>query len=378
MKRHGFRFYRLFPLVLALFIYACAAAPPKPTPEKISEPTPEKAPPKAVEKAPPKDPFSALTDRYRQQAMDHEKNGELPRALLCWEIVKALQPADGDAGQKITALKGRIQSLADQHFKKGISLYQNHSIPQARKEFLLTLYYNPDHPEALSYLKDRLNEEDYLIYEVKEGETLKDVAKKVYDDPQKDFLIAYFNNLGKDAKPAPRTSLRVPLLESAQPPKPVVASREAPEESREYSTDQKEKLVTANAYFKGRKYKETLSITEEILLYNPTDKEALELANASNYQMGRAFSQEKKFPEALDHFNKVDPGYRDVATLKTSVERQLAETHYVRGIKYFTEEKLDQAVKEWEEALRLNPQHSKARADRENALRLLDKLKEIK
>jgi len=71
----------------------CAAKPP---PEKLPEPVPEKA----AEKAPVKDPFSVFPDRYRQQAMDHEKSGELPRALLCWEIVRALQPVDEEAGRK--------------------------------------------------------------------------------------------------------------------------------------------------------------------------------------------------------------------------------------------------------------------------------------
>lgn len=74
----------------------------------------------------------------------------------------------------------------------------------------------------------------------------------------------------------------------------------------------------------------------------------------------------------------MDPGYRDVTVLKASVEKQFAELHYNNGIKYFTEEKLDQAVQEWKETLRLNPQHPKAKRDVENALRLLKKLEEIK
>ena len=377
MKKQLIRFYRVSSLVLALFIFGCAAVPPKPPPEKTPEQVPGKAPVKPAEKAPVKDPFSVFPDRYRQQAMDHEKNGELPRALLCWEIVRALQPTDEEAGRKIAALKGQIQSVADQHFKKGVSHYQSRSIPAARKEFLLTLYYSPDHSDALSYLKDKLNEEDYLLYEVKEGETLKDIAKKVYNDPQKDSLIAYFNALGKDPKLAPRTTLRLPLLETPQT-KPVTEPREMPGETGEYSAELKEKMGKAMASFKGKNYKETLSITEEILLYNPADKEARELANGSHYQMGKSLSQGKKYPEALEQFNRVDPGYQDVTALKASVEKQLAEAHYISGIKYFTEEKLDQAVKEWEETLRLNPQHPKAKGDRENALRLLQKLKEIK
>ncbi len=64
--------------------------------------------------------------------------------------------------------------------------------------------------------------------------------------------------------------------------------------------------------------------------------------------------------------------------LMASAKRQLAEVHYINGIKYFTEEKLDKAIQEWEETLKLNPQHPKAKGDMENAVRLLQKLKEIK
>jgi tetratricopeptide (TPR) repeat protein len=94
--------------------------------------------------------------------------------------------------------------------------------------------------------------------------------------------------------------------------------------------------------------------------------------------MGKLFSRERKLKEALEELSHVDPGYRDAAELLNAMKKQLAEVHYVTGIKYYTEEKLDQAVREWEETLKLNPQHPKARGDIENALRVLQKLKEIK
>ena len=94
--------------------------------------------------------------------------------------------------------------------------------------------------------------------------------------------------------------------------------------------------------------------------------------------MGKGFQREKKYQEALERFNHVDPGYRDVRDLIASAKIQLAEVHYISGIKYFTEENLDKAVEEWEETLKLNPQHPKAKGDIENAAKLLQKLKEIK
>ena len=283
----------------------------------------------------------------------------------------------------------------NQHFKKGQSYYQSNSIPAARKEFLLTLYYNPDHTEALSYLKNRLTEEDYTLYEVNAGDTLREIARKNYNDPQKDFLIAYFNDLGKDPKLTPKMILMLPILEISQPkgtaemketrmdPKELLAeprdSKEAKEskETKE-AKETREMMAKAEINFKANKFKETVSITEGILSVDPSNKQARGLTNAAYYQMGKGFQREKKYQEALEQFNHVDPGYRDVRELIASAKIQLAEVYYINGIKYFTEEKLDRAIQEWEETLKLNPQHPKAKGDIENAAKLLQKLNEIK
>ena len=134
----------------------------------------------------------------------------------------------------------------------------------------------------------------------------------------------------------------------------------------------------AVAYFKANKYRETVALTEDILLTDPSNKEARDLTNASYYEMGKRFQQEGKYQEALEQFNHVGSGYRDSKELIASTKKQLAEVHYISGIKYFTEENLDKAVEEWEVTLKLNPQHPKAKGDKENAVRLREKLKEIK
>jgi tetratricopeptide (TPR) repeat protein len=363
---------RITLVILAMFVFGCAAAPPKPTPDKGLE----------------TDPFSGFPERYRRQAIEHEKNNDLPKALQCWEIVKAFQPIQEEAIQKTTALRVRIKTLAEQHFKKGLSYYQNRSIPEARKEFLFTLYYNPDHSESLSYLKNKLIEADFISYDVMPGDNLREIAKKIYNDPQKDFLVAYFNDLGKDPKLTPKTTLRLPVLDvpqtqpAPQPrempmdPKEILGEpKEAPKEVKE---TKEEKMAKAVAYFKANKLKETASITEEILLSDHSNKEARDLTNASYYQMGKALHQEKKYREALEQLSRVDPKYRDVREWIVSVKRQLAEVHYINGIKYYTQEKLDQAIQEWRETLNLNPQHPKAKGDIENAQRLLQMLKDIK
>jgi tetratricopeptide (TPR) repeat protein len=163
--------------------------------------------------------FSTFPEHYSKKAMEYEKTGDLYRSLQSWEIVRKFQTGDKEVEKKIENLKVKLNTLAEEHFNKGVAYYKNNDVRASRNEFLLALQYNPEHKKALEYLKDRLAGEDFIMYEVKKDDTLKEIAGKIYDDPQKDFLIAYFNDMEKDAKLMPETMLRLPVLESI-PKKP--------------------------------------------------------------------------------------------------------------------------------------------------------------
>lgn len=363
---------RISVIILAMFVFGCAAVPSKPTPE----PAP-----------PTKDPFSLFPERYRNRASEYEKIGELRRALQCWEIVNSFIPADGEATKRIADLKARVLTLADQHFKKGLSYYQKNSLPEARKEFLLALIYNPNHKEALDDVKHNLTGQDYTVYEVEKGDTLREIAKKQYHDPEKDFLIAYFNDLGKDLKLTPKTFLKLPILEltptgTASVSKGMLKEEKATKgmaaEGKEMLVNTKEMVTKATGYFNAKNYRETASVAEDILQYDPGNRDARDLSNASYYEMGKMRSRDQKYQEALNDFEHVEPGYKDVKESIAFVKKQLADAHYIKGVRYFTNEELDKAIQEWEATLSFVPDHQKAKEGIESARGLLQKLKEIK
>lgn len=363
---------------LIIVMFGCATPPKKP-PESIMPPEP-KMPTAMIEK----DPFSIFPEQYKNKAIEYEKGGDLRKALQSWQIVANFTPNDEDLAKKITELKSQIEAKADEHFTKGLSYYQKNSIQEAQREFLLTLSYNPDHQEALDYLKNKLTGENHKLYEVKKGDTLKEVARKTYQDPQKDFLIAYFNDLGRDVKLVPGTTLKIPILELTLAKQTVDAKempmdeKEIPMDAKERPTDVKEMVSKALVSFKAKEYREAALMAEKTLEINPANKDARDLINASYYQMGKALSQEKKYEEALVMFNRVEPGYKDVRESIASTKKHLADAHYIKGVKYFTAEELDKAIKEWEATLTMDPDHPKARKDMENARSLLEKLKQIK
>jgi tetratricopeptide (TPR) repeat protein len=317
-----------------------------------------------------------LIDQYRAKALGYEQSGDVRKSLQSWEIVSGLRPHDEEAAKKVMEIRAQTISIADQHFNKGLSYYQRNSMQAARKEFLTALQYNPDHEGALDYLKHKMAGETFTSYEVRSGDTLKEIAKRVYKDPQKDFLIAYFNDLGKEQNPAPRTVLRIPILDLT-PAKPAV-------EAEEILTDTKgiagvdEMLTKAQASFKARQYKESVSFAEKVFDYDPHNKAARDIVNASYYQMGIMLVQEKKLQEALAMFSLVEPNYRNVGETITSTKKQLAKEHYATGVKYYVNQDLDKAINEWEATLALDPDHPKARNDIQNARALLRRLGEIK
>lgn len=353
-------------LFLIGVVLGCASTPTKP-----SEPVPPSVP--SVKKT----PTSQWLESNQRKAMDYEQQGELKKAFHRWQIVASLSPEDGEIAKRVTDIQSQIRRSAQEHYEKGVSYYQKYLIREARKEFLLTLYYSPDHKEALNYLKNKLSGEEYQSYEVKKGDTLKGIAHKSYNDPQKDFFIAYFNDLGKDHRLVPNMILKIPVLEEPTWPKPPLDKKELPIDEKGMTIDTKEMLNRAKVAYRAKDYHEVASLSQKILEYDPADHEAKELRNDSYYQIGKSLIIRKRYEEAWTMLNQVEPGYKDVRGTLHALKKQLAEVHYIKGIKYFTEEEIEKAIEEWNETLLLDPHHPKAKKDIENAKNLLKKLKEF-
>ncbi len=247
--------------------------------------------------------------------MEHETAGDLRRALLDWQIVSRFNPDEDEASQKIKALRRTIRSRADRHFSNGLECLRKGEKEAARTEFLATLLHDPDHKEALRYVKYELAEPDYVFYRGREGDSLKKIAQEVYKDPKMDFLVAYFHNLDDGGASDPGLVLKLPIVEPA---------------------------LTATA------------------------RRAEETPNKGRTSRIREYPEE---PSPLKNALDSAPYFR---------LQNEAEAHYKKGVAYFLAEELDKAVEEWEETLRLNPAHAKAKKDLEKARRLLEGLKKLR
>jgi tetratricopeptide (TPR) repeat protein len=291
------------------------------------------------------------------------------------------------------------------------------------------LRYEPDHAGALAYLKDKFSPASSTAYRVVPGDSLKEIASKVYLDPSKAFLIAYFNDLPPTAVPQPGTTLLIPRLkgmavavtrkESAQKapeappekgkvePPPAAAGPETPAETTatEDSADavlagygeggmdemvltiyeeQEDEILQALRQAKSlmgkRDYDSVIPLARLILEKDPANEDAADLVNAAFYQKGADMDRQRKFLESLEMYEEVEPGYRDVDTRIAGVRQAMktqAEQLYRQGVNYYVNENLAGAIDSWEKTLALDPDHAKAGQDIEKARMLLKKLQAI-
>ena len=358
-------------LLLTLILVGCAAPP-------------------LIRKEP--DPFQVFPQKYRMLATEWERKGEFRKALFSWRVVISFIPNDMEASERIKALQEQMRNEADRHFSVGLDHFQKHSIQSARKEFLIALAYNPDHEQALKYLKYQLTEPDYISYQANEGDTLRRIAEEAYHDPEKEFLIAYFNDLDIRNTLKSGKMLKLPMLEALSTSRPppseeMLSKARALFKAREYqklSTSRpppcEERLSKARKLFKAREYQKALAIVKRILECAPSNREAIDLRNASYYELGTVYLGQKDCLKSLKMFKNVDITFRDVSERMGYLKKQikdLAEIHYKKGVTYFLAENLEKSAEEWEKTLQFDPEHTKAKRDLEKTLHLLDKLRKI-
>lgn len=256
------------------------------------------------------DIFRGIPGKYRKLADSAEMAGDLRRALLYRKVVHGFAPEDADARVHVERLERKIRGEADRHYRTAIALEERGETAKALREFLAVLVLDPDHEAAVRRVKNWMNggaDAEPRSWRVREGDTLRKIAGEVYRDPDKEFLIAYFNRLPKGSPLSIGTELRLPDVD----------------------------IRSSTA-------------TEKVHGYPPPDKEG--------------------------------NGARNSAERKEGDERKLreADAHYAAGMRNFLAEDLDGAIREWENALLLDPAHPKARRDVEKARRLKGKIESPK
>lgn len=351
---------------------------------------------------------------FQKKAIKYENDQELQLALANWKIAEALLK------ERILSITKHIEENAEKHYQNGLTYMQKGQVDLATTEFLKTLWFDPSHREVMDALKN-IGPSRTLTYTIRPGDTFTSIAEHVYKNRDQSCIVSYFSGVDLESDLKPGNELTLPVLELGL--------------TKRFFNYQKE-ITEARDFFKKKEFKKALQVAENIHKHMPDNEEAMfiinssydalaeelekkqkyesaiellekidpkfksvknriqhirdilarkreavtENKNATHYQAGLNFLDQKQYLKALEALEKVELSYGDVkmklAELKELMTAE-SEMHYRNGVKFFLDEKLEEAIGEWEIALALAPENVKAQKDIDNAKQLLKKINEI-
>jgi len=379
-------------VALALVVGACASVSEKPpaAPAVSSAPaTPAPSPP-----PPPPDPRELLAAGHREEARALERNGDLRRALDEWKIALTINPDDVAARESQKALEGRIERTVAEKIEAGRAALARGVQAEARRQLLAALALDPANRTAFGLLQTEAREVEFLTYTVRQGDTLQSLAQRYYGDRSRSEVIWETNQLPPNPRLTAGMLLKIPEIpgvpfihpEARRPaaapptaaPTPGAAKTEPPKDE---PPEVNPLLVEAREALERNDYADAISDVDKLLAGSPGNRDAIAIKKQALYQQGKAQFAERKYDasyRALAQLAKLQPDYEDSPALLRQARTRVVEQHYTQGVKLYREEKLAEAVSEWQTVLELDPQHPNARRNIDQAERLLKALEERK
>lgn len=342
-----------------------------------------------------------LVQTYIRSGQDYENKGDLVQALKQYKLALTVDPKNKEAIEKRDLLEKNMRILVQEHYRKGIKLRKKGKYQLARKEFLTTLELQPDHLEALRALKPKkeIPAKKYIIHTIKPGESLSMVAKTYYGDYRKFPIIAEFNNMFDATQIKVGQKIKVPEIEGV----PLLTKKQeiktedvkAPdsvpleqETRKDEGREEEEPIDEATNYrylgiehFNNKEYPAAIVEFDKVLNANPDDKSAREYLYNTHFQYGIALFEKEDYLAAKKNFETSFSYNKDCEKCQDYIKKSgeiYMETHYNRGLSYFGNQQLAEAVREWELVRAVDSNYKDVEKDIKKAKTLLERLESIK
>jgi tetratricopeptide (TPR) repeat protein len=348
-----------------------------------------------------------LLETEELSALSLEKDEKYIKAIEYWKSAEKI------IQHKIESLSAQLHKISSDHAAQGIVLFEKKDSQKAFKQFMEALRYDPSNDTALDYLKNHYKPGKTIEYTVQEGDTFRTIAATIYKDPSYSFTLALFSTVTEETSLIEGKTIYLADLDSF---------------TCKISHDYTKNILLARKYFKAENFEELLPFAENLQTKNPNDDEisyilnktllslakikqengeylaAIELltkvsphfrnvkkqigelearliSNTQLFEKGQNLLQEKKYVEALEAFQHVDSNYAGIRQAVSKVQKKLGELtdyHYRKGVAMFVDEKLLEAISEWEIALEYSPEHQQSLYSIAKAQTVLEKMKTIK
>ena len=342
-----------------------------------------------------RDPLAA---RHRQQAEALERDGQLRRAAEEWKIALAIAPGDARTRESLRALQARIDQAVAERLDEGRKALARGVQVEARRKFLAALALDPSNRAAFDALQSDTREVEFLTHTVRAGDTLTTLAQRYYGDRSRGEVIWETNQLPPNPRLAPGTTLKIPEIpgvpfvhpEARRPapavaaiptpdvprpgPTPGPAAPAAPSAKEEFTSEVNPLLTEAREALERSDYPDAITTVDKFLSGKPGDREGLTLKKQALYGQAKSQMEARQYPESIQSLNqlaRLQPDYEDVPSLLRQARTRIIEQHYTKGVRFYREEKLKEAIAEWRVVLEMDPGNANARRNIDQAEKLL-------
>ena len=347
-------------------------------------------------------PEARLEKILVERALEYERKNQPHKALQSYEAALAVIVA------KKERLEDSLRKNAEKHYRKGLELQDQGKYSKARHEFLTALRLWPDFPEVVELLKPLQPKPHtrYLVHRVKEGEFLTTIAQKYYNDQSKFGIIAQFNDLEDATKVYAGMKLKIPEIEGvsfSQAARAQTAISTSDEETGEkiaagvnlpeaedsaIAREQEMDYDPVGIYqeqgvslLEEGQYLAALHEFQKVLNTDPTRKQVRQYMAWAHYRQGEVLFNHAEYLGARTHFQKALSFDEDWTACQEYVKRSeeaYKEVHYLKGIQHFEEERLREAIDEWQVVNDMDPDYKQVQNYLLRAQKLLEKVQELK
>ena len=352
---------------------------------------------------------NSVANGYLSQGRASEAAGNWVDAARYYKLALTIEPQNKQTADSLKRVEAKRVKVAEAHYRKGLGYLAQGKYKYGQQQFLAALRYWPQHKGALAKLqpRTRIKTKRYILHIVKRGETTSIISKNYYNDTKHFQAIARFNNLPDATTIQVGKELKIPEIEGL----PFLVPEGTPEittDSRaidgqlsirdwEHREAQKTEEVQANArafdkmvasyrdagleLFNEKKYDEAVIEFKKVVNADPQDFNTQEYLYKAHVNSAQDLLKKKQY-QAADQQLQACLNFKtdclQCLPMVKQCEDAYKELHYQLGIRYFGEEKLEDAINEWQLVQKFDPDYKQVQENIRRAEKISTKIQQLK
>jgi len=353
--------------------------------------------------------FNSVANGYLSQGRASEAAGDWVAAARYYKLALTIEPQNKQTADSLKRVEAKRLEVAEAHYRKGLGYLAQGKYKYGQQQFLAALRYWPQHKGALEKLqpRTRIKTKRYILHTVKKGETISIISKNYYNDTKHFQTIARFNNLPDATTIQVGKELKIPEIEGlpflVPEGTPVITTDSRPMDGQlsirdwEHREAQQSEEVQANArafdkmvasyrdagleLFNEKKYDEAVIEFNKVVNADPQDFKTQAYLLEAQFNSAQDLLKDRDY-HAADKRLQACLDFRtdclQCLPLIKQCEDAYKELHYQLGIQYFGEQKLENAISEWQLVNKLDPHYKQVDENIRKAEKIYRKIQQLK